>query len=324
MNRAQSDFIPVVDLDGLYGGLEERRRVGRQMGAACERSGFLVIVNHRIPAEVIDRMYSLTKAFFALPREEKMKVAMEFVSDARKRTGGYRPPGVSALARTLDVESPPDLVETFSMQPLPGHGRNKWPARPPGFEAAWKEYYRTLDQLAMRLMRGFALALELPEDWFDDKFDRQTKYTTMLANYYPAQPTPPLPGQLRRGAHSDYGSLTILYQDEAPGGLQVRDETGTWSNAPLVPGSFMVNIGDLMAHWTNDRWVSTMHRVVNPQRENAGRDRLSIPFFHQPDAEAIIACIPSCQSAANPAKYPPVTSAEWRDGKGDKAVVGYP
>jgi isopenicillin N synthase-like dioxygenase len=322
MNRSDFEFIPVIDLEGLSGGPNARRGVGKRMGAACERSGFLIIVNHGIPADIINRMYSLTKEFFRLPLEEKLKVRTEF-ADQAGGSGGYRPPGLTALARTLDADSPPDLVETFGMRPVTGCDRNKWPERPVGFEIIWKEYYGLLDRLAMRLMRAFALALDLPEDWFDDKFDRATKYTSMLANYYPPQTTAPLPGQLRRGAHTDYGSLTILLQDDTSGGLEVRDGNGDWRDAPRVPGSFLVNIGDLMAHWTNDQWVSTLHRVVNPAPEHADRDRLTIPFFHQPDAEAVITCIPSCRSAARPAKHPPVTSGEWRDAKIRKGAVSY-
>lgn len=302
------DFVPVIELEPLFGTAEARRDVARRIGAACERSGFLVMTNHRVPDRAIEQMYSVTRQFFRLPTEEKTKVS------------GFRPPGESALARTIGQDSPPDLVETFGMRAIGGVDSNQWPAQPATFEATWKAYYATLDDLAMRLMRAFALALDLPEDWFDDKFDQQTKYTTMIANYYPPQVQPPLPGQLRRGAHTDYGSLTILLQDDSPGGLQVQDTDGGWRDVPHLPGSFIVNIGDLMAHWTNDRWVSTMHRVVNPPREFASRDRISLPFFQQPDAEAVIECIPSCQSPENPAKYPPVTSGEWRDMKMARAA----
>lgn len=132
-----------------------------------------------------------------------------------------------------------------------------------------------------------------------------------MVNCYPPQTSPPLPGQLRRGAHTDFGSLTILYQDAAPGGLQVQTAVGDWRDVPPVGGSFVVNLGDLMAAWTNDRWVSTMHRVVNPSTDVAATRRLSIAFFHQPNFDTIIECIPTCLAPGGRPRYEPVTSGQW-------------
>jgi isopenicillin N synthase-like dioxygenase len=116
---------------------------------------------------------------------------------------------------------------------------------------------------------------------------------------------------LRRGAHSDYGSLTILHQDDAPGGLQVLTADDRWEDVPHLPGAYVVNIGDMLARWTNDRWVSTVHRVVNPPRQLATSDRISIPFFHQPNHDAIVEALPSCVGPENPPRYGPVSSGEW-------------
>jgi isopenicillin N synthase-like dioxygenase len=162
-------------------------------------------------------------------------------------------------------------------------------------------------------MRIFALALGLDEHWFADKIDDHC--STLFANHYPAQDTPPLPGQLRLGEHTDFGSLTLLHQDDAPGGIEVRDPAGAWRPVPHVPGAFVVNIGDLMARWTNDRWVSTLHRVVNPPSDRRGEARLSLPFFHQPNADALIECIPTCAGENDPPRYEPVLSGAWRDAK---------
>ena len=311
---AAGDWVPVIDIAGLNGDLEERRRVSRDIGAACRRSGFLVIVNHGVAPALRAQLAAVTREFFRLPHGEKQKVAMERATDPEHRSGGFRPVGVSALAQTLGARTPPDLVETFAML-APGGGRNRWPAHPALFAHAWRACYGVLDALAMRLMRAFALALDLPETWFDDKFDRGTRYTTMVANYYPALAASPAPGQLRRGAHTDYGSLTVLLQGDAARGLQVQGPGGAWRDVPAVPEGLVVNIGDLMARWTNDQWVSTLHRVVNPSPQEAGRDRLSIAFFHQPDAEAVIECLPSCCDAARPPRYAAVTSGAWRDAK---------
>ncbi len=166
--------------------------------------------------------------------------------------------------------------------------------------------------LSARLMRLFARALDLPETFFDSSIDRHISSVRLIN--YPDQPAAPLEGQLRAGAHSDYGSLTILKVENAPGGLQVQDRTGSWIDIDYVPGTLVVNIGDLMAQWTNDKWVSTVHRVVNPPRNRAlGSRRISMVFFHQPNYDAEITCLESCRSAGNPPKYAATTSgAHWR------------
>ena len=126
---------------------------------------------------------------------------------------------------------------------------------------------------------------------------------------YPQQRTAPEEGQLRAGEHSDYDNLTICLIEDKPGGLQARSPDGTWVDVPVVAGSFVVNIGDQMMRWTNDRWRSTRHRVVNPPRA-AGR-RLSLCYFVEPRHDAVIECLPTCQSAARPAKYPPITAGDY-------------
>ncbi len=233
---------------------------------------------------------------------------------------GYLPVGGNALAYTLDRESPPDLIEafTFGRFDLPqtpyyrAHREtwfepNIWPTRPPGFRERLCTYYRAMERLAEILMRIFALALDMPETFFSDKIDRHI--TAMRLNHYAEASRPPLPGQLRAGAHTDYGSLTILLATDAAGGLQVRGGDGTWCDVAPVPGTFIVNLGDLMAQWTNDRWVSTLHRVVNPPAaRRAGSRRASIAFFHQPNHDALIECLPTCRQPDDPPRYAPTTS----------------
>jgi len=159
-------------------------------------------------------------------------------------------------------------------------------------------------------MRVFALALDLPEHYFDSAIDDPISAMRMLN--YPHTNVPPEPGQLRAGAHSDYGSLTILLADAAPGGLEIRSPEGKWVAVPNLPGAFIVNIGDLMALWTNDRWVSTLHRVVNPSADSSGSTRRqSFAFFHQPNWSAEISCIPTCLAAGERPKYAPARSGEY-------------
>jgi isopenicillin N synthase-like dioxygenase len=317
----QFDTVPVIDLAGTDSGDPARKRaVAREIDAACRSIGFLVIAGHGVPDPVIAGLEDSSRAYFAQPLAVKRQDKTRDPAVYR----GYYETGSTAVAYSLDDrDAAPDYVERYSINRVEIDPRdpyytteagrrifapNIWPAGVPGFEAAWTAYYREMERLAQRLMRLFALALELPEPWFDDKIDKHM--TNMSANFYPDQRVPPVPGQLRIGAHSDYGSLTILKAEDKPGGLEVRAADGSWRKVPIVPGTLIVNLGDLMAQWTNDRWVSTLHRVVNPPRDRiSGTARLSIAFFHQPNYDALVECLPSCRDGGV-AKYPPVTSGD--------------
>jgi isopenicillin N synthase-like dioxygenase len=164
-------------------------------------------------------------------------------------------------------------------------------------------------------MRLAALALDVDETFFDGKVDRSIG--TMRLNYYPAQTAAPRPSQLRASAHTDYGGFTILSGEDVPGGLEVRTRDGQWIGVPTAATTFVVNIGDLLMRWTNDRWLSNMHRVVNPPLGD-GRPRLSIAFFNHPNYDALIECLPS----QGPARHPPVRSGDYRDLKYAKTGFG--
>ncbi|MCD9145112.1 isopenicillin N synthase family dioxygenase [Streptomyces albireticuli] len=316
-------YVPVIDLSSARGGdALGRRNVAEAIGTVCETSGFLVIVGHGVPEAVIAEMYRATKEFFALPQPEKDALLSDPADPLMRGFGRSGSLAASNADAAVEHERRrPDLSQTFTYNRLGDPGAvlppsaderlrlpNKWPALP-GFEEAYRGYYAAMEELSVDIMRLFALALGLPEDWFDDKVDQHM--TNLTTNYYPAQPEPPRPGQLRKGLHSDWGSLTVLYQDDAPGGLQVQGADGEWLDVPVIPGSFVINIGDLMAIWTNDKWVSTVHRVVNPPREAAHRERYSMPFFHQPNFDAVIECIPTCADPDRPARHEPVLSGEY-------------
>ncbi|MGB0112966.1 MAG: 2OG-Fe(II) oxygenase family protein, partial [Ilumatobacteraceae bacterium] len=235
---------------------------------------------------------------------------------------GYTPSKGSALAASRGIETPPDLCELYTTNRFddpavaersglrPGReaffAPNIWPDEPLGFREAFETYYSTMEVLAEELMRLMALALGLDEHWFDDKIENHI--TNLSVNHYPALDSAPLPNQLRRGEHSDWGSLTILYHDGRPG-LQIRSADHRWEDVPAVEGSFVINLGDLMAAWTNEHWVSTVHRVVVPDDDQA--DRISIAFFHQPAYDARIECIPTCTGPDDPPRHEPTTSGEW-------------
>ena len=309
--------VPIVDIAPFQSGDEARKAaVAQAVDDACRRIGFLIVAGHGVPRPVIDDALASTWAFFDLGDDEKSRW-ISVKGDFRR---GYMPVGGNALAYTLGGESPPDLIEafTFGRFDLPqtpyytAHREtwfepNIWPTRPPGFQNRLCAYYRAMESLAETLMRIFALALGMPEDFFADKIDRHI--TAMRLNHYAEATRPPLPGQLRAGAHTDYGSLTILLATAGAGGLQVQAGDGKWCDVEPVPDTFIVNLGDLMAQWTNDRWVSTLHRVVNPPPDRrAGSRRASIAFFHQPNHDAVVECLPTCLRPGERARYTPTTS----------------
>lgn len=171
-------------------------------------------------------------------------------------------------------------------------------------------YYDAIFELTQTIMRMSALALDLPEDFFRP-FYVEPGLTLRFVSY-PDQETRPRDGQLRYGAHHDYGGLTILRQDDAPGGLQIADADGTWHDATPVAGSFVINVGDLMSRWTNGRWRSTLHRVVNPPGDLAGSSRrLSLVAFTSPNENTEITCLPTCTDADRPVQFPPVRAGEY-------------
>lgn len=302
--------VPVIDL-GPLGGTDAaaKRRTAQAIGRACEDVGFLYIANHGVPQALIDRTFAEAHRFFALPLAEKMKIPLKASANYR----GYFP----LKEEKTDVTAMGDLKEGFDlMRELgpddpdvragkPLHGPNQWPAEAvlPGFRAAILDYYAAMEALAKRLMRGMALSLDLDEHWFADKLKKPLAYLRLL--HYPPQPGTIDEREIGCGAHSDYGCLTILAQDQV-GGLQLRNSAGEWIEAPPIPGTFVINLGDQMARWTNERFQATPHRVIN----RSGRERYSIPFFFDPDYDAVIECLPSCQGPDNPPKHKPITGGE--------------
>jgi len=309
--------VPVIDIAPfLRGAPADKARVAEQVGRACRDIGFLVIQGHGVDPVLSERMRAVSRAFFDLPLAEKARVARPAKDVAR----GYIALDEESLARSRDPGAyGSDLNESLMIGPVDrppaayadalAAGRhfapNLWPERPAELRDIWTAYYRTMGSLAANLMRIFALALGLPEGFFDTKIDKHI--SRLRVRNYPAQSVAPAPGQIRAGAHSDYGSLTLLATEDKPGGLQVCNAAGKWVDVPIVDDCLIVNIGDLLARWTNDTWVSTLHRVVNPPA-GAGAEsrRQSLVFFHNPNYDAVIeSLVPD-----TPAKYPRTTSGE--------------
>ena len=181
---------------------------------------------------------------------------------------------------------------------------NVWPDTE-GLRSAVDCFYAETTALGHRLMRILAVALELPPDWFADKFE--VPGSSLFINYYPATVTKPEPGRFRRGQHTDYGAVTVLYTD-GESGLQVMSSEGEWMPVPVVPDTYVVNLGDLMTFWSNGRWRSSLHRVVCPT--DTSTDRLSVPLFFNPSLDALVQCVPTCLA---PGESPadPIPAGEW-------------
>jgi isopenicillin N synthase-like dioxygenase len=315
-----TDLVPVIDISGFFTGEPAAMQdVADQIAEACEFSGFFQIVGHGVDGDFIQAVYDVSREFFDLPDEVKAKVAQPSPDQVR----GWSGVGKEGLSYSLGEEAPGDLKEKMDIGPSnvpdepyysmdvagPHFAPNVWPEEPAEFRALWERYFEELSALCASLMQMFALGLGLPLHFFDDKIDKHISMMRVLN--YPDQPDEPLEGQLRAGAHSDYGSLTLLRQEDRPGGLQVRNKAGEWIDVPAIADGFVVNIGDLMAEWTNDRWVSTMHRVVNPPRDAANDSRrISMVLFHQPNYDAVIECLSTCLPDDGVAKYEPITSGD--------------
>jgi isopenicillin N synthase-like dioxygenase len=313
--------IPVIDLEPWWsGGHGECDEVAAAVDEAARSFGFFQVVGHRLPAERIAAMLAASDTFFALPLDDKQRCAPPDPSINR----GYAAAGTEALSYSLGRDAPPDLFEAFNIgedavdyddpffadQQRGAFAPNIWPAEPNGFADALVGYFHAARSLALTLTEVFAVALGLPDGWFVPYVDRST--TTMRSIRYQRRSgdAEPLPGQQRMGAHTDYGIVTVLWA-EAVAGLQVVGPDGAWIDVIPADEALVVNLGDLTAQWTNDRWRSTVHRVVPPPASAAGSlVRRSAAFFLDGNWDALVECLPTCTSVDNPPRYPPVTAGE--------------
>jgi isopenicillin N synthase-like dioxygenase len=311
------DRLSVIDLrDHTTGTSAERRRVLERVDDGCARHGFFLVRGHGVDPALLDGIRSASAAFFDAPIEYKEKY--HFSGTHR----GYTPIGTERLGATArnGQDAPFDLKEAFAVgnvdlpERVPGadelDGRPiDWPDRPADFKSAWLAYRRAARALADRLVALLADALGVDRRHFASRLDRSVDFLRVIN--YPQQSGSAGSHGIRAGAHTDFGALTILAIDDAPGGLQVRARDGGWIDVPYVHGTFVVNIGDLMAHWTNHRWVSAVHRVVNPPVDATGPNRRqSVVFFHNPNLDAVIRPLAACV-APGEAPPPPVTAGEW-------------
>ncbi|MGQ0655676.1 MAG: isopenicillin N synthase family dioxygenase [Betaproteobacteria bacterium] len=303
------ESIPVIDVAPLFdGGEAGRRKVAQEIRAAAVQVGFFYVRGHNVGEDLMRATYMAAKYFFGLPEEAKRAI----VVNERSAHRGYMPfaqtkqPGV----KRADLKESFNFAYPFTPEHpamKSGHalvGLNQWPAGETVFRAVLEKYYREVFELGQRILSGFAVALDLAPGFFRPLYRYPLVRARLL--HYPPQQESPEDGQFGAAQHTDYGTITILWQDDV-GGLQVRTRAGKWIDAPYIDGTFVINIGDMLQLWSNDLFVSTPHRVLN----RSGRERYSIPVFYDPDYDAKVECLPNCSSASNPPKHAPLLAGEY-------------
>ena len=316
--------VPVIDLGPFYSGDPiQKLGVAREIDKACQDIGFLVVTGHHVDPRLIQAVQDVSHEFLDLPVSEKLKLKSPIDAIIR----GYSPMMGEGLSFSIGEAGPGDIKEIVSIGP-PGapearylmgddyytcedaatwFAPNVWPERPQNMRPLWEEYFRVMEQFAHELHQLCALALDLPEDYFDALIDKH--FSVLRALHYPKLTKQPEPGQVRAGEHSDYDDLSICAVQP---GLQTRNRNGEWIDVPVVEGALVVNIGDFLMRWTNDRWVSNRHRVITPPLDSeANERRLSLIYFCNCNYDAIIECLPTCHDTGHPPKYPPIKTVDY-------------
>jgi isopenicillin N synthase-like dioxygenase len=276
-------------------------------GRALEEIGFAYIAGHGVPQATIDGAFGASQAFHAATLGQKRSLAIN------EWHRGYMGMATSTVVTSsVATVTRPNLSESLMImhEPAPQdvgkplQGPNQWPGWLPAFRPAIEAYWRETERVSRAIIRLIAVALGLPETALDRYFERPTSFLRLL--HYPPHPVDAADDQFGAAPHTDYGIITLLAQDNS-GGLQVRPRNYSWIDAEPLPGTFVLNVADMLARWTNDRFVSTPHRVVN----RSGGDRYSLPFFFDTAMDAVIECLPTCTGPGNPPKYAPVRYGDY-------------
>jgi isopenicillin N synthase-like dioxygenase len=315
--------VPLIDLEPwFHGSATDRAAVAASIDRALQDSGFLLITGHGVPASLRAETRIQARKFFALSPEAKQEYAVSVGGR------GWLPPGAEANAYAEGTESPPDLKESYSVGADHGVGDpaidsfwfapNVWPTETPMLATTSRDYMARMRALSDELLTIFAVALDLPPTHFTAHTGHPT-YTFNI-NWYPplTHVGDPQDGQFRIGPHTDFGTVTVLDREAGVGGLQVYTKDGEWEDAPYDPDAFTINIGDLMARWTGDRWRSTRHRVLPPHASAPDEDLVSLIFFYETDHDARIKSLgPPIGRTA----YPEVIAADYLKEKLDAITI---
>ena len=320
--------LPIIDLSPFATGLElpspaavaEAQRIDE----LCRELGFLCVTGHGMQPATKANLLAQMRRFFAQPVEEKLAISIAnsashrgYVAMGAENLEGALGEGESMgdsmagdLKETIDsgIEHGPDHPEVLAGTPL--HGPNQLPDLP-GFREAWQAYFDEVVEAALRMQRGLAMALGMPPEFFAEQ-PGETMYHLRMIHYPAADRLAPEAGQLGCGTHTDYGTITVL-GDDGIGGLQVRQRSGEWIDVSVPPEHLVINLGDLMAIWTNDRYVSNPHRVVNPPHV----DRYSIPLFVTPPFHALIEVLPTCVAEGEAPRHEPMVAGPYLMGRFD-------
>lgn len=311
LSARRLDFseIPVLDFTPMVSGTAaEKQAFASRLFDVCTQVGFFYITNHGVPEQVINELQSVSESFFNLDIKEKLTVDIKHSSFNR----GYIP----LCGEKNNEHSKGDLKETFDaaieidetddefLAGNPLYGPNQWPENMPQFRAAMDAYFSEVTHLCRRLYGAFALALNLPETYFDDMQNKPLDILRLLR--YPPQPMVEDEEQIGTGAHSDFDCFTVLNQDPT-GGLQALNKQGEWIDAVPIEGTFLINVGDMLERWTNGLFVSTVHRVIN----RSAKERYSTVFFAAPDYHTRLDCLPGCSSDEKPAKFQSISAGDY-------------
>ncbi|WP_108659124.1 isopenicillin N synthase family dioxygenase [Acuticoccus kandeliae] len=302
------DALPVIDLQNFAFDEAGADAIAKALDDAFSNVGFCYIANTGVPVELMDRIFAANAAFHAQPMEKKQAIAIN------EWHRGYMAPKTSLIVTSSVAKATKpnnseslmfmhEVAETSPRFGAPLQGPNQWPADMPEFRDAVSAYLVAVDTLARRFTRLIARALDMAPESLDDHFKEPTTFLRLL--HYPPNPDA-AEDEFGSAPHTDYGFITILLQDEV-GGLQVRKKGGGWIKARPVRGTFVVNVGDILARWTNGRWQSTPHGV----RNTANVDRYSIPFFFDPDMAETIECLESCLKPGDAPRYEPVLYGDY-------------
>ncbi|MEU0966511.1 2-oxoglutarate and iron-dependent oxygenase domain-containing protein [Streptomyces sp. NPDC005917] len=318
-----SPRIPTIDLRPWLGGDEDtRQETARTVDAALRTAGFLLVTGHGVEAELRSAVRQAARVFFGLPAEVKAAYA------AKVGGRGWLGPGAEANAYSEGTETPPDLKESLTFatdepfeDPVTNaewYAPNVWPAEVPELRAVCEEYLGRMGELEKELLELLGYALGLERDFFSRHMDHPTYGFNI--NWYPGTEVvgEPEPGQFRIGPHTDFGTVTILDRQAGKGGLQVCTDEGGWEDAPFDPDAFTINIGDLMARWTGDRWRSGRHRVLPPPTDAPGEELMSLVYFGECTPGTVVESVPA---PVGRVAYPPVDSHVYLREKLDSITV---